>query len=245
MVINMTTTTATICKKIDIHNHIVFDVDDGIKSFDEAVLALIEAKKNKITDIVCTSHFTYKETKYNENFYKLKEVADKLKINLYMGNEIILNKASVLEVKTKRAKSLNNSRYILVELKRSNELTFDEIKELIEELIEDDFIIIFAHPELIKNTFIKKKELSEYRKLGVLFQVDADSYYKGKRRRVKRLLKWGFVDIISSDFHNNRDSFYYFTKFQNFLISKYNKKFVQKLFYDNPKKIIQDKKITM
>lgn len=240
----MTTTIATICKKIDIHSHILQGMDHGSSGIQSSVEALKEAKKNKITDIICTPHYLYKNDNYCANFELLKSEAEKLGINLYKGNEIPLNPATITEIKNKKARPLNRSKYLLVELRRNNSYTRDEIKDMTEELIELGYIIIFAHPELIKNTFKKKKDLLFFRELGVLFQIDADSYYLGKKRRVNKLLKLNMVDIIASDFHDSRKSYYYYTKFQNHLINKYGKKYAQRFFYDNPKKVLQNKTIT-
>ena len=41
----MTITTQTIDEIIDIHSHIIFDVDDGSESLDSSVEALMQAKK--------------------------------------------------------------------------------------------------------------------------------------------------------------------------------------------------------
>ena len=41
---------------IDIHNHIIFDVDDGSKSLDESIKYLDEIKSVGIEKVVCTPH---------------------------------------------------------------------------------------------------------------------------------------------------------------------------------------------
>ena len=58
MVINMNTITTTIWPKIDIHSHIIYDVDDGSKNFETTKEALKILKKNNVQKILCTPHFS-------------------------------------------------------------------------------------------------------------------------------------------------------------------------------------------
>lgn len=239
----MTTITAITCKKIDIHSHILNSVDHGCSSLESAIENLKIARDLNIRSIFCTSHFVFEDKNYDYNFDILHREAKKIGITLYKGHEIKLKKTSILEVINKRANSLNNSMYLLFELSRINNYTQDEIIEMLEELIEHGYKIIFAHPELIKNAFNSKKEILKYKNLGVLFQLDADSYFIGYKRKVLKLLKWGFVDFVASDFHEGRKSFKLYDKFYKLLTDKYGYKYTKKLFYDNPKRVLENKNI--
>jgi len=42
---------------VDIHTHIIFDVDDGSDTLDESIAILREAARNGVTDIICTTHY--------------------------------------------------------------------------------------------------------------------------------------------------------------------------------------------
>ena len=42
---------------IDIHNHIAWEIDDGMPSKEDAIIALQQAKKDGITSIISTPHF--------------------------------------------------------------------------------------------------------------------------------------------------------------------------------------------
>ena len=67
---------------IDIHSHIIPNVDDGSKSVNETFKMIEEAKKIGFTDIILTSHFllNHYETNSKELIFwkdKLQEVLDK------------------------------------------------------------------------------------------------------------------------------------------------------------------------
>lgn len=245
MGINMTTTTITTCKIIDIHSHILHNMDHGSSSLESSIEMLNMAKNIGITDIICTVHYHYKNNEYMDNFKTLKKYAKNLNINLYIGNEILINDSTLDEIINNRVLSLNNKNYLLLEVKRRNQLTIDEIIKYIKTIQENGYKVIIAHPELIKKTFKKKKDLMILRKLGVLFQIDAYSYYKDFKTKIyiKKLIKLNMVDFIASDMHENTKNYYHFKNLYKLLKKKYGIKFANKLYYENPKKVLYGKKI--
>ena len=62
---------------IDIHSHLLYNVDDGSKNIDESVKIIKNLKSQGITDIILTPHYInyseYTSTK-KENQEKLKEL---------------------------------------------------------------------------------------------------------------------------------------------------------------------------
>ena len=75
---------------IDIHSHIVFDVDDGPKTIDESLDLIGESYRQGVRTIVSTSHrrkgmFETPEDKIFANFSQVKEAAEAK----YEGLEIL------------------------------------------------------------------------------------------------------------------------------------------------------------
>ncbi|MTV35820.1 CpsB/CapC family capsule biosynthesis tyrosine phosphatase, partial [Streptococcus pneumoniae] len=65
---------------IDVHSHIIFDVDDGPKSIEDSRALLLEAYDQGIRTIVSTSHrrqgmFETPEDKIAENFRAVQKIA--------------------------------------------------------------------------------------------------------------------------------------------------------------------------
>ena len=68
---------------IDVHSHIVFDVDDGPKTLEESLELIGESYAQGVRTIVSTSHrrkgmFETPEDKIFANFSKVKEKAEAL-----------------------------------------------------------------------------------------------------------------------------------------------------------------------
>ena len=62
---------------VDFHSHILPDIDDGSRDYDESTRLLIEAKQAGFTKIVSTSHYAVDCFEVPE--YKRKKLIDDLK----------------------------------------------------------------------------------------------------------------------------------------------------------------------
>lgn len=66
---------------IDIHSHIIFDVDDGPKNFEDSKKLLEESYRQGVRTIISTSHrrkgmFETPEETISANFKMVKELAE-------------------------------------------------------------------------------------------------------------------------------------------------------------------------
>ena len=84
---------------IDIHNHLLFGIDDGAKTLDESIDVLRDMEKYGYKSIILTPHYI-KDSNYSapakENYKRLKILKEELiknniNINLYLGNEIYID----------------------------------------------------------------------------------------------------------------------------------------------------------
>ncbi len=227
---------------IDIHTHILPEVDDGSVSLEQSLSMIRECVKQGTTDIVLTPHYR-KEYKLKadllkDNFIRFKEVVEKsgIPVNLYLGQEIFIEKDYKTLFEEKAVLSINDGKYILIEfdydIKR-------DVTEVVYELKRKGYIPIVAHIERYHNYDVSLAE--EVKDLGGLIQVNAESLV-GKQKRifgkkVKQLLKNGFVDFIASDIHFQRENF--LSKAQKCVAKKYGKEYAQEIFIENAKKIIE------
>ena len=80
---------------IDIHSHIVFDVDDGPETLEESRSLLEESYRQGVRTVISTSHrrkgmFETPEAKIEENFKRVQEMAKEIAddLTLLYGAEI-------------------------------------------------------------------------------------------------------------------------------------------------------------
>ena len=106
---------------IDIHAHILPEVDDGSRSMEESLALLKESSQQGISDVVLTPHYRgnylTERKELEEKFAALKEKAEQagIPVRLYLGQEIYLDKDFKEFITTTETLDLNGSGYILVE----------------------------------------------------------------------------------------------------------------------------------
>ena len=200
----------------DIHSHILFDVDDGSKSIEESIELLKKLKKIGFNNVILTPHYI-KDSEYSSENKEKKQKINELKeelinqnidINIFLGNEIFINNEIYDLIKEGQIHTLNNTRYILVELPFHNEIV--NLEDIIYELKIKGLIPIIAHPE--RYSFVKKdyKWVIPYIEMGVLFQGDYESlfgkYGNNANKTLRKLLKKNFIHFLGSDMHHKESS---------------------------------------
>ncbi|BCR36292.1 tyrosine-protein phosphatase [Mariniplasma anaerobium] len=228
---------------IDIHTHLLFDVDDGCKKIEDSLEMIEKAIEVGITDLFVTPHYSFRRkftVTYDvieERFLLLKEaVAQKgLKVNLYLGSEI--DETSDLNnfLENNMCHKLDNSKYVLIDF-GTREAVIDDICY---ELIVEGYIPIIAHPE--RYSYIKDfNTFKQWKETGALIQINASSLFASKqiKKQVKKLIKNNLVDFVSSDSHRNSSTFEYFKQAYQYIEKKQGIEKAKMIFISNPKKII-------
>ena len=108
---------------IDIHSHVLFGVDDGPETVEDALRIVEKAAAEGITDMIATPHafsphYHVPSDKIVGQLDLLKDIvkAAGISITLHTGQEVRLHENLVEKLKTKEALTLANSRYLLLEL---------------------------------------------------------------------------------------------------------------------------------
>ena len=137
----------------DMHNHILFSIDDGSKNIESSIEMLKKAQENGIDEMILTPHYIL-NSKYNANNELKNKLLDELKerceveginIKLHIGNEVWADEGIPELIKKGEISTLNNSRYLLIEFPLHNE--DKRAQQIIFEIISHNYIPIIAHPE--------------------------------------------------------------------------------------------------
>ena len=195
---------------IDIHTHILPNIDDGSKSIEETFNLIKEAKSVGFDSIVLTSHYMegYYETNSPEREVWLDAIRENLEaknidIKLYLGNEIYFSDNIISLLEEGKATTINNTSYLLFELPL-NAKPFN-IYNIIYELLEYKLIPVLAHPE--RYTFVQSEPELVYDLIqkGVLMQCNYGSiigqYGKKAQIIVKKLYENNMVHFLGTDVH--------------------------------------------
>ncbi|MDF2519788.1 MAG: capsular biosynthesis protein [Clostridia bacterium] len=196
----------------DIHSHLLPGVDDGAATIEEAVEITYAAEKAGVKAIVCTPHFmgdSYKSSAANNlsMLSCLREAVEQkgIGIELYLGNEVHINPEIIKLLDAGIISTINNSRYILIELPVLSKPIFTD--DILFKLRLRGLVPVIAHPERYVWVMRKPKELSEIIRMGCLIQLNIASisgcYGDAARRAAKALLRENSIHLLGSDSHTS------------------------------------------
>src|SRR5699024_2407957 len=196
---------------IDIHNHILMDIDDGPQSINAMIDLLNQAKSEGINNIVVTPHHLH--PKYNNNIQLVKEEikalkqnkdVQKLNINFYAGQEIRVTDKIIDDINNGNIEGINNSNYLLLEFPSSEVPHYTQ--RLFYELQTMGYIPIIAHPERNKAIVQNLDLLYELINGGALSQLTTSSllgnFGSNVRRASLKIIDNNLAHFIASDAHS-------------------------------------------
>ncbi len=195
---------------IDIHCHILPEVDDGPKSWDVAVEMCRMAVADGITHTVATPHandrYAYDRPYLSELLDQLRErVGPSLKFSLGCDFHLSFeNLERALE--NPHTYTIGETNYLLVEL--SNFSVPNQISECFTRLGDRGLTPILTHPE--RNPILQQTPLRilEWAEQGCLIQVTASSLtgFWGERPEIiaRWLLERSAVHVLASDAHETK-----------------------------------------
>lgn len=166
---------------IDIHCHILNEIDDGARDLETAIRMCHMAEMNGIKHIVATPH-----TNTVDNINRFVEVRDErletlrkhiaqrgIDVKLYPGAEVFVDDDIFFANDLKRL-TINSSRYILIEFNFRN-LKIRKIYDYLNEIINAGLVPIIAHPERYEFFQFDYDAVNSLAKNGVIFQINASS----------------------------------------------------------------------
>ncbi|WP_438444680.1 tyrosine-protein phosphatase [Gorillibacterium sp. sgz5001074] len=198
---------------IDIHSHILPQIDDGAQDLAESVEMAKLAVSEGITDIIATPH--HANGKWMNEADQVVEAVQLLNLHLadegiplivHPGQEIRVYPDLIDDYQTGKLLRLNHSPYMLLELPSSNVPTYME--DLLHECSVAGIIPVIAHPERNRELAANPRMLHNFIELGALTQVTSHSINGLFGSTIQKLsLSWcrsNLVHFIASDAHNSK-----------------------------------------
>ena len=198
---------------IDLHAHILFDIDDGPETLYESMRLCEMGVEYGIDRIAATSHMYQPDEiasfvlRRNERILRLREEIDKrgLELRLYPGAEVFVDD-SIYTAKHLDKVTLNNSRYLLVEFD-FHDVSARRLIRYLDTIFEMGLVPIVAHPERYSYLQADFGLIDFLVQRGVLFQVNADSLagLTGFEEfdLAYRLVRHNAASIIATDAHSH------------------------------------------
>ena len=239
---------------IDIHCHILPEVDDGSRSLNESIEMAMIAKEQGITKIVNTSHY-HPDFRYKKGEELLKELEDfnnvlkenMIDIEVLIGNEIYYTKDLIKEIDELDFYTLNNSRYILIELPPTN--FPKDLCNIVYELKEKNYIPVFAHVERYREVQENPELIYEVINAGAIIQVNSHSILGKSGKELQKvcntLLNRNMVHVVGTDAHSSKRRTPIFLDAYKYVSEKYSKEMADDLFIKNNNAIINNEALNL
>ena len=238
---------------IDIHNHILPNIDDGSISMEMSLEMLEHAANQGITDVINTVHYQHPKVEGLDISYKriIKQInllqfeLDKksISIKIHPGAEVFYL-PNLVELIKDPLVTIGRGKYMLIEFNPYH-LPKDHKKTLFN-LKMAGVTPIIAHPERYKNVQKDLNKVLEWIDTGCLIQVDAGSLLgtlgKAAKRVSEKIIKNHWCQVLGSDAHDNKKrNFNLKDAFQ--IVEKWIGKDARSLVYKNPKAILEGRNI--
>ena len=239
---------------IDIHCHIVPNIDDGAQSLDDALEMAKIACSEGIRKIVNTSHYhtSFEYIKGKELFERIKEFNQILKLNnldieVLLGNELYYSEDIIDIIEQKEFYTLNNSKYLLIEFPP---IRFPKnLLDIIYEIKIRGYVPILAHVERYKEVHENVNIIYDCINEGALIQVNSSSIIGKNGKEIEKvceiLLDNNMVHSIATDAHSSTIRRPIINETYDYIVKKYGEKKAKILFTQNPYKVIADELISI
>ena len=242
---------------IDIHSHIVFEVDDGPKTIEDSRALLEESYRQGVRTIISTSHrrkgmFETPEAKIEENFKQVqelaKEIADDLTV-LY-GAEIYYTSDILDKLEQGEIPRLADSQYALIEF--SMITPYKEIHTALSNVLRLGVTPVVAHIERYHCLENDEKKVRDLINMGCYTQINSSSVlkpklfgdtYKFMKKRAQFFLEKDLVHFVASDMHNLNPRPPYMQEAYQIISKKYGESHAEQLFRKNQELLLRSEYI--
>ncbi len=166
---------------IDIHCHILHEMDDGPKDIETSVSLCEMAMENGIEKIIVTPHLAnlYELDDFvarrDQKLSELRDEVDDLGmlLKIYAGAEVLISDDIFHSFPLEKV-TLNASKYILVEFDFLG-LGFSNVLRYIDEIFKMNLVPVIAHPERYSFLQDQYDRVNYLLDMGVLMQINAGS----------------------------------------------------------------------
>ena len=231
---------------IDIHSHILPELDDGARSLEEAVQMARIAEEDGIEQMVATPHM-FNGLSHNPEPEEVvarvgalqKEIGGSL--TLLPGNEVHIAHDIAEKAEANQVTKINQQTYMLIEFPSMNVPVGAE--ELFYRLQIRGIIPILVHPERNNQIQNRPSIVAGLIERGVRIQVTAMSitgeFGSAARRSVETLLRHNCVHVIATDTHRANRRPPILSAGRDAAAAIVGEEAARRLVEDNPRAVIQ------
>lgn len=234
-------------KYIDIHSHILPNMDDGSRSLGQSVSMLHIACEEGIGLMIATPHNMPGKgcpdrALVREAAERLAEQAarEDIPVKILFGTEYYYREEVLELLEAEQGITLGSSNCILVEFDPMVDRIY--FRNALRNILATGYRPVVAHVERYGKVMEDISLLHDLKKMGILLQVNALSVTgengRQTRKAVRKLLKDTLVDFVATDAHSDGRRAPYMAKCAEVLYRKYGRSYADALLFGNAERLI-------
>jgi len=230
---------------VDIHCHIIPEVDDGSRSWEMTREMCRIAADDGIRHIVATPHcnnvYPYDRERYEGLKEKLREASDG-RLEFSIGCDFHFSYENITDaIENPGRYSINGMRYLLIEF--SDYGIPPNVAELVFQFTSRGIVPIVTHPERNPLLVRRPEKVLELVDAGALVQVTANSITGFWGEKARSVAEWlfaqGAVHVVASDAHDPKRRRPVLSEARNALTRMLGEEAAEALVNENPKAIVE------
>ena len=239
---------------IDLHLHIVPEVDDGSQSLEESLemakIALASGADQVVATPHCNHPFRSRGYSCEELESRLDDFRKELKghnipLTVYDGMEIFVNENTGRLIREGNLFGLNYGKYYLLEFPFEAEPAW--IDEMLDEIASPNVIPLIAHVERYECAQREPQLIYRWLRGGCEIQVNKGSFFgqfgRAAQQTAVTALKNGLVTCIASDAHDPEERSPWMKDIADYITKYYNNKITTLLLKEYPERILAGRSI--
>jgi protein-tyrosine phosphatase len=248
---------------VDIHSHLIPDLDDGARSLLETIEMLRHAHEYGTRGIVATPHMfhtsfdVFRPLSVRDAYARMVKrltrlsAADEFRflreVQIYLGSENFVSPEFLAAVQRREVLTLNGSRYLLVEFPPF--LPFEAAHSSVDEVLAAGLTPVLAHVERYSFFARRPGRAADLKRKGCVLQVNAEAIVDleggSAASALRPLFEAGLVEVVASDGHDTQRRRPELQTACRVLSEVFSEETAATLLWENPARIVRDRELVL
>lgn len=235
---------------VDMHCHILPEIDDGAKNWNETYQMLRIAYDEGTRVIMATPHHHERRgmctaRQYKKRLQQIRKMAREIDEKFYImpGMEIYFSQDVTEKLEKNKVQTMGNSNYVLIEFSPNDDFRY--IQQGLQQIQMKGYRPIIAHIERYECMLGNIENVEYLIEMGVYVQVNAGSiignYGRTAKKFIQQLMDEGYVHFVGTDAHSSGSRSPLIKKSAEYVEKRYGEEYAKEIFHKNGMKVLKNK----